>query len=603
MSPRLLLPLIAAITAFAVYLPTLGNGMVIDDDDLLTADLSLYELVFEPEELDSPYYRPLTVSTYVALHVFDEGDARVRAAHVENLLLYAGSTLAVFWLCIALLPGRRYAWAGAFAASMLFALHPIHTETVAWITGRPDMIVLLFITGALYAYERYRRGGSQMWLAACAVLSFASPLAKEVGIVVFPLLAAYEWLRPGPPEEERAGGAPGQGFGGGLRAWASDRREYLVPAAVALGLALASYLVLRLVTFGSLGDSGLAWNTLRPAELSGAAGFYAEKLFVPRRLLAYYAVIPTSVPAIAAGVLVACAWVAGLVWAVRGGRRAPAFGLVWAALTLVPSMPLFVAEPSIAPIAERYLYLPSAGVAIVVAWAIREALPRLERAASKPGEAVSPEGALAYTSLAGVFAAVVVVFTVLTVVRLPDWKDVETFWTVASRDNPTAGIPHAGLGAIYRDAGLTEDAKEQFQLAVEGDIDRRRRALAWSDLGALYSDEADYRAAVDALEEAIALEPELGSARFNLALTYWRQAGESVPKDPASLALALEHARVASQLEKDRPDNLMLLALVATDAGGYDEAEAALNRIIELDPPGDWTERARRQLQLIQALR
>jgi hypothetical protein len=381
----------------------------------------------------------------------------------------------------------------------------------------------------------------------------------------------------------------------------ADLRQHLVPAALAFGLALGAYLLLRIATFGSLGDSGLAWSMLRPAELFGALGFYAEKLFVPRRLLAYYAVVPTSAPAIIGGVATACAWVAGLVAAVRTGQRAVAFGLAWMALTLVPSMPLFVAEPSIAPIAERYLYLPSAGLAIIVAAGAAAILRRIEAMASRPGEPLTPGGAGAYSVAACVVGAVLVTFVVLTVLRLPDWKDVETFWTVAALDNPTAGVPHAGLGAIYRDAGRIDDAKEQFRLAVDGDIDRRRRALAWSDLGALHSDLGEYGAAVEAGEEAIALEPDLGPARFNLALTYWRQARESDPPLAATLALALEQARLAARAEQDRPDNLLLLALVAADAGERDEAEAALNRIIELDPPGDWSERARRQLQALGA--
>ncbi len=437
----MIIALALALLAALLYAPTLANGNVIDDDVLLNIDLSFVDLFFRPELIEgSPYYRPVTVGTYSMLHVFEAGVTRTRAAHFENMVLYGASTAGVFWLSCETLRGRPFGVLGAGVAALLFAVHPIHTESVAWITARPDMIVSLLLFGAIAAVRMYDRGAWWPWLAVAGSCMFLSPLAKELGVAAFLLVPAY-----GAFFVARRDGAASPAT---ARASARAFIKSLAPVLLVSVLAAVAYLGLRIWALDGLGDSGLAWETIKPRPLLGAVGFYLEKLFAPRDLIAYYAVVPTDARRVAAGAAGVAAGAVALAAALRFGWRGVACGIVWTLLTLLFSMPLFVAEPSIAPIAERYLYLPSIGVAMIVAWCIASAASLLPRLPLGSPERLTPLAGAAWAAPALALAGISVLFSVMTLLRLPDWKDVETYWRTTTEDNPSAGLPHAGLGSV-----------------------------------------------------------------------------------------------------------------------------------------------------------
>jgi tetratricopeptide (TPR) repeat protein len=591
MTLRLVLPLLLTLLAAAVYAPTLGYGRVIDDDVLLRLELSPRELLFEPELIEgSPYYRPVTVATYVTLQVFKEGAPRTRAAHAESVVLYAVSCAAVFWLCAALLDERPFALAGASIATLAFALHPIHTETAAWITARPDMIVGLLVIGAIAALRRYEATSRWPWIALATALVFLSPLAKEVGASAFVLVPAYVLMCGAQPATAVVPASS--------RLYGSIRR--MIPALITSAVAALAYVALRLAALDGPGESGLAWRMLEPRPLFGALGFYAEKLFAPQDLLAYYAVVPVGTRFVAAGVVALVVWTAATIAALRWNRQAVAFGLIWSAVTLAISLPFFVAEPSIAPIAERYLYLPSIGMAVVMAWVIAEVLARLPSVSMSRSDEFTPGVALAWATAAVAVAALSITFSVMTLVRLPDWKDLRTFWETTSRDNPTAGFPHAALASTYVDEGRIEEAESELKQAVVGEIDDGRRAIAWNDLGALYAGRLnDFDRAVGAFDAGIALAPEFGPLRLNLAYALWQQANMSDPKDQALLRHADEQAALFIELLGEQPGALILQGQIAGDLGDAAAARRAYGRVRDLYPNTTWSEQAGQLILLL----
>ena len=600
-----------AVLAFAVYIPGIGNGVILDDDGLLHAELSLQDLLFEPGPPSSlPYYRPITVSTYQMLKVFGQGDAQVHAAHLMNSLLYAGSVAAVFWLCLTLLRGRAFAAAAAFGAVLLFALHPIHTETVAWITARPDMIVSLWVIGALGAYARYRSTGAWWWLALAGAAALAAPLSKEIGVAVFVLLPAFELLYVRPGRAAAAEAAPEVGSATARRrrratgqeaaqANAVGRRQVLAAAAVFAGGAII-YLIARLIAFDSLGNSSIRWGELRPAHLFGALGFYATKMFVPADLLAFRGTVPTSGMYVAAGVVFAAGGAALLALALWKRAFTPAFGIVWIAVTLFLGSPMFVSGPSFAPVAERYLYLPTIGLAICVAWLAREALAWVAGRWNAAEEA-SRERAL-YAAAAVPLVIVAAAFAYGTVTRLHSYENLETFFDTAIARDPGGGIIHAGLAQEYNRQGRRDEAEQQYTIAVAGSFAKEdQRAQVWNSLGAFYAAQKRYAEAADAYDRAIAIDPSQGSFYFNYALMYRDQASQSDPKDQALLQKALEQAKLATEREPNVQQDFTLLARIAIELGDTRTARDAYTRVLRIDGSTPEADLARRQLAQLPA--
>lgn len=598
-----LMPVALAVLAFAVYAPALGNGTVLDDDYLLGVELSPRQFFLDPgPPAGVPYYRPVTVSTYVALHIFSPGSVRVAAGHTTSLLLYAAAA-AVFWLCSTLLSRHQHRLVAAFVATLLFTLHPLHTESVAWITARPDVLAGLFMIAALASYQRARETNEPLWMILAGLASLAAPLSKEVGAAIFVLLPAFEWLHVSRQHGLAVLGtaAPKRRARGRWQDLKLDRtraprlnvRDARVQAGVMLGAVLGAYLLLRLAVFHSLGSSDLTLHELRPKQLLGATGFYAERLLVPHDLLAFYAAVPTDTATIVSGLIAAAALVAALAFAIRLHGGAPAFGLIWIASTLLPSFPVFVADPSHAPLAERYLYLPSVGLAVCVAWLIAQALDHISPKRLALGRRrISP----AHLGLWLAVLAIAVVFGVTTTTRLGDYADLRTFLEVTVRDSPRSGYPRAGLAAEYDRAGFAREAKEQFLIAINGLMKDSDRALAWDALATIQDREGDHAAAVESYQRGIALSPTAWNIHVNLAVTLWTMAGVTEPKDPELLASAFEHARLATTYASDRQDSWMLLARIARDRDDFATARAAYITVLRIDSSTAAASRANSEL-------
>jgi tetratricopeptide (TPR) repeat protein len=187
-------------------------------------------------------------------------------------------------------------------------------------------------------------------------------------------------------------------------------------------------------------------------------------------------------------------------------------------------MPPFVAGPSNAPIAERYLYLPSIGLAICVAWIVAWAPAWVnERLSASWGWRNVSAGSVAIVTSVLIVAGV---FAFGTVTRFGAYSDLESFWATAVRDNPSAGFARSGLAAEYARQGRLEEAEEQFHEAATSGVfeDDSWRGLAWDSLASVYLEQGDYLAAVEAYERGLALYPTSGKIHFNLAVAHYRQS-------------------------------------------------------------------------------
>ena len=513
------------------YLPALGNGFVWDDDDYVTANPTLRSLAglariwLEPGAV--PQYYPLTFTTLWLNYQI--GGAAPFGYHLVNILLHATSAV-LLWRVL-----RALSVPGALVAAALFAVHPVHVESVAWATERKNTLSGVLYLGSMLAYLRFAgigaprtgpddagwrarlaaEGSSATWALALA-LFLLGLLAKTVVATLPAALVLLLWWKRG--------------------RLVSRDLAWLAPFFV-LGGALA--LVTVRMESGHVGAFGRDWD-LSLVERTLIAGraiwFYLGKLAWPSPLIFFYprwtidagAAWQYLFPLAAAGAAVAL-WLARarigvgplVAWLLFVVTLGPALGFV----NVFPMRYSFVADhfqylASIAPLAL------AAGAGTIAA---RRGGPALQRA--------------------GIVVAVLAIgaCAVLTARQTRVYADLRTLWTDTLAKNPGAWMAHNNLGLLLFGEGRTDEAMAHYRAAIEakpddafarnnlgralasvGRIEEARVVLveavrlepgnaeAWSNLGNVHAAAGRYDAARDAYERSIAVRPSFADAYGNL---------------------------------------------------------------------------------------
>jgi protein O-mannosyl-transferase len=510
------------VIAVVVYANTLLNGFVVDDvhqvveNDWITGVHNLPEIlargVWDFEGRASSYYRPLMYTFYMATwYVFGRTPW---GYHLVNVLLHAVASMLVVVVAHRLLRADTQdpaPWLGApFAAGLLFAVHPVHTEAVAWVAGITDVSMTVFCLLSLWLYIRAEAERRPRALALAAVSYFLAALSKETG-VVFPLvLLAYEailrWNR-----------------------WNTIRVAWrLAPFAGAAIL----YLALRVHALGGLAPTA-GGVQLGPGQqaltlLALFAG-YVEKLVLPVNLNFWSVFVPpaslASAAALRALAVTAAALAAG--WLAARGSRVAFFALALAVIPLLPAFHVWALNQGLEnALAERYLYFPSVGFVLLGGLA-----------AARLGAWTSPRRvvpALAVMLVAGTLA-------VGTVQRNTVWRNGLSLWSDAVRKSPGSAIAHKNHGAALLYAGRRAEGERELRAAVAMRPDLVDQELG---KGAAYGAKGLTKKAVLAFHMALALDPRSAPAHFGLGVTYeakgWIDA--AIGEYEATLALRPDYA-------------------------------------------------------------
>ena len=277
--------------------------------------------------------------------------------HLSSLLLHAAASIGLF---LVLRNMTDELWPSGFAAA-LFAVHPQHVESVAWIAERRDVLSGLFFVLTLAAYWRYVRGGRTLGQYLLLALMLALGLmAKSMLVTVPPLLLLLDYWplgRFGQAADlpQAASALPRQGLG-----WLVVEKLPLV------ALALADGAVTMATHLADADAAGLTW-TSRLANAPVALATYLVQFFCPLDFAAFYPFPCGGHPAWkVAGAVVLLATITGI--AIALGRRAPYLlvGWFWFVGTLMPVLGIVTVASH--AMADRYTYLPTIGLAIALAW-------------------------------------------------------------------------------------------------------------------------------------------------------------------------------------------------------------------------------------------
>ncbi len=363
---------------FAAYARALGFEFVFDDRGQIVENASVQswgfagryftEHVWAHRFPDVPgnYYRPLFM-LWLLLHYMVFGPAAFWW-HLTTILAHLAATWIVYVVARQLL-GDQFT---ATAAALLFGLHPVHVESVAWVSAVSEPLFTLLLLGALSSHIRMRRGPEarrRLWFHGSIVLYALALLTKEPAAILPVLVACYEWLL-GPAND-----TPQEGrFGRRVRAACWSVLPYLVVTVLygvvrAIVLDGVSHTVVRLpLRVVLLTLPSVLWFYLQHLVWPvGLAGFYD----VP--YIKHFTTQAVGLPAV--GLAVAAA---GLSWWAWRSRHA-AFAVICLVLPILPLLNLrLLPHAQIAH--DRYLYLPSVGLCILLAMALRrlpEGRPRL----------------------------------------------------------------------------------------------------------------------------------------------------------------------------------------------------------------------------------
>lgn len=486
---------VIVLITLVVYIPAMRAGFVWDDDLFLTnnplikADDGLYRFWFTTEPPD--YFPLVSTSLWFEWRLWGM-DAT--GYHVVNIALHAISSMLI-WLVL-----RRLKIPGAWLAALIFAVHPVNVESVAWITERKNTQPMVFYLLTILLYLRFESDGRRRWyvLALCA---FLIALLSKTSVVMLPfvLLGCAWWQRGSIQRKDLVRSIP-----------------FFVMSGV-LGLVTVWYQSHAIG--GDIVRSGGFFPRL--AAAGSAVWFYVYKAIFPYKLSFVYPrweIDPSSIVSYLPGLILAACFVA--FWRYRKGwGKAPLFALGYFVVTLFPVIGFFdINFMRYSLVTDHWQYTSIIGIIALVAGAgismVKSWQGQLQKLA---------------------FAAAVIlvaVFSVLTWGQCHVYKDVEALWRDTISKNPNAWIAHNNLGTALLDQGRFEEAVAHCSEALRINPNHAKIHCA---LGAALAGQGRFEEATRRFSEALRLEPnaeahnDLGSAlnelgRFEEAISHFSQA-------------------------------------------------------------------------------
>jgi Tfp pilus assembly protein PilF len=497
--------LILILLAALPYVNSLANTFVYDDGPQILNNPYVHSFhylgkifgstvwTFEGAQGTTNYYRPLMSFAYlIAYKVFGPIPF---GFHLMNLVFHVAIVLLLFAVTERLFGNRLL----SFIAAGLFALHPIHTESVAWVAAITDLELSAFFLLTFFLYLRIgeREGESQRsWVLYLGIIAayILALLSKEQALVLPALLIVYEHFY-----RRNAAGTR----------FAEKFQRYLPVCLVAI-----AYVAFRRFALGGFAPAiwrpNMSWTTVLLSALA-LTGSYLRKLIWPTHLTAFYVFHESDSfrdPRVLAGIfgLVVCAGI--FVWLWRRDR-AVSFAFLWMGATLAP-----VLNPRWMPaqvFAERYLYLPSIGFCWLLGWAAAK-LWNFAQA-----EPQSTSRLLLRQALTVGLIAIASFYAVVTVRRNPDWRTDEILYRRTLEAQPDAQIIRTNLGVVYSDRNDWADAEREWTLALGP---APANAATLNDIGLVRKNQKRYGEAADCFARALRLRPKFVDPYKNLAEMY-----------------------------------------------------------------------------------
>ena len=458
--------------------------------------------------------------------------------HLTNLLLHIANTLLLF----AVLKQMTGAlWRSAFVAAV-FALHPLHVESVAWISERKDVLSTLFWMLTMAAYLRYVKRPYVSWYVLTLLL-FALGLMAKPMLVTLPFVLLL------------------------LDYWPLDRFQLRRDAkSIRLIREKVPFFILSaissVVTFlvqqsgGAVTEINVVPLSIRIANAFISYLTYIEKMIWPSRLAVFY---PYTVDTVSIWhTLFAALLLVGIsVWVIRLApkRRYLIVGWLWYLGTLVPVIGLV--QVGAQAFADRYTYVPSIGIFIMVAWAADE-LPAKWRY-RKLGLAVSA-------------AVVLAALLICTRIQVRCWQNSFTLYGHALKVTENNYIIHGNLGGALQLEGELDEAIRHYRRALQIKPDDIK---AHNNLAGALQSQGKLDEAISHYRQALRIKPDYVKAHYNLGIAL---------ESDGKLDEAVSHYRRAVQLERDHTGAHKNLGNILVQQDKLEEAITHFTEVLRFKP-------------------
>jgi len=493
-------PGVALFLAIVIYFPVFKNQFLYDDNPYIVDNYQITSLKYLPQIFISSYppdsqeqglYRPILSLSFL-IDYFVWGGKNPSGFHITNLLLYL-ITIIIFWLVARNLFKHDILM---FLSTLLFAAHPIHTESVNWTVARSAILSTLFLLLSFYFYLLWRKGIVQKSghtltpFLAISLFSYLLSLGSYENVIIFPLLVLLYEIILAPRQDKK------------IPLTITVTRFYLPLFSVIL-----LYLIFRIIALRTL----IPGTTHRVLEdyafinrLVLVPAIYIlniQLLLFPFRLTAIYDVkdIPALFPvSIGLSFVIFGAILIGVAWLIIKKHNIAAFGFLWVLVALLPVV-------NIVPIgtltAERALFLPSVGFCFFLA--------------AVGGYFLKPDKSLFKTdrnlNILIIFSIVLVFYTIRSIDRTADWRTAFSFWQSELSLHPNSAAAHNSLGWAFYNIGDRQNAKKEFRNAIESEPGHK---WAHYNLAKLLIDEGNYREARDVLQDAARLGAGTKAANY-----------------------------------------------------------------------------------------
>jgi len=507
---------------FAVYLNSLGNDFVSDDIPSISNNPNIGKIDYVL------YFKSLrALIIYLTHKVFALDPLFYR---LSNIFLHLGSTIVIYSLV-----AFFFAPPVPLLTASIFAVHPLLTESVTWISGAPYSNGAFFALLSFLSYIHAVKTGSRKSYSL-SLCSFLLGLACLDKIIVFPaILTLYELC-----------------FGQVKRGW-----KRLVPY---WGLNIFWLLYL----FGLLGKRMAALET----TFYQAPGFhnpllqvpiaitsYLELIFWPKNLTLYHSEMSFTQTEYILRLVGFIFFLATIAWFYKKDKRL----FFWLSFFLISLLPTLTPFGISWIVAERYVYLGTLGILVLIAYALQK-IGEISRA--KLGWNIS------YILL----VAILISLSARTIVRNRDWKNQDTLWLATAKTSPSSPQNHNNSGDYYGRHGNLEKAVEEFKRAIELNP---RYGDAYHNLANTYQQMGKAELAIENYQDALSFNPNLWQSYQNLAAIYFSQQ---------KYELALQEIQNAI---KTNPKNSLLytnLGVIYLKLGNSQNAKNSLNQALKLDP-------------------
>jgi tetratricopeptide (TPR) repeat protein len=538
-----------AVAGCVVYIPVLeadfistwdDNVFITDNHDLRAPD-ALKRIWTTPEMPQGYPNYPLVFTTYRIEYLLWGLDPV--GYHVVNVLLHALSGVLVFLV----LRSLRAPQGLSAVVALLFVVHPMQVESVAWITERKIVLFAPFFLGAFLAYRRFRDKASRSAYALCLLLFVLALLSKTTAITLVASLFLADWI-----VDKRRG-----------------IREF-VPLLPMLAAGLAAVYVTTLVEYAE--TSAPVPLAFRPFLIARTTWFYVGKLLWPYPLVTVYekwpGIKPYSVnepqylsPHLVVALLALTVTVI-LLWRYRR-RLAPLslWGLGHFFVTLLPVLGIVhFAYQSHSFVADRYVYLAVVGFYLAVGAML--ARPYSNATATKGRQ----------SAVLAASATLVIALGVMTWNQAGLWRDSDTLWEHTLRYNDGSHEAHNVIGTSLTYQGRIDEALPHFERALEI---KPNKYKCLNNLGNLYFRKGEYDKAIAAYRRVLEFKRDYAMAHFNLGKTYL----ELDQLEPAEHEL-----RQAIALDPNYVKAYHYLGVVHGRSGRHEAATEQFKETLDLDP-------------------